>query len=132
MPEIQSYRPLLLSELSPAMNVTLVTDQAGIDKLAKFLEKVGADALPVLGLDTETNFVHDFWVRRVRTIQVGNKDEQYVIDLLAFAGTEERLVESQGFYGKNNGDIYKSIFDVLDPVLCSNKFLKVGVNLPYE
>jgi len=50
------------------MNVTLVTDQAGIDKMAKFLEKVGADALPILGLDTETNFVHDFWQRRVRVI----------------------------------------------------------------
>jgi DNA polymerase I-like protein with 3'-5' exonuclease and polymerase domains len=39
---------------------------------------------------------------------------------------------SQGEYGKNMGGIYDSIFEVIEPVLCSNKFLKVGQNLGYE
>jgi DNA polymerase I-like protein with 3'-5' exonuclease and polymerase domains len=130
MPEL---RPLILSELKPPMNITLVQDDAGLDKLAHWIALVGMAAIPICGLDTETNFVHDFWFRRVRTIQIGDKDAQFVIDLLAFAGGDPlKLVESQGNYGVNNGGLYDKIFEVLDPVLCTAKFLKVGQNLPFE
>lgn len=126
------YPPLLLSELNPPMNITHVVDGAGIEKLKKCVSRLLSTPVPMGGLDTETNVVVDFYFRRVRTIQIGDKDEQFVIDLLPFAGSEDKLVNSQGFYGKNNGDIYAPIFEVLDPVICSNRLLKVGQNLGYE
>ncbi len=132
MPEILSLRPLKIAELNPQMNITHVVDGAGIEKLKKCVSRIGAETNPTAGLDTETNVVVDFWFRRVRTIQFGDKHEQFVIDLLPFAGSEEKLIESQAQYGANNGDLYKPIFKVLDPVLCTNYFLKVGQNLAWE
>lgn len=125
-------RPLVISELSPALNITLVQDGAGLDKLAKCVTRLISDSTPTLGLDTETNVVPDFYWRRVRTVQIGDKNEQFVIDLLAFAGSENALIESQGHYGSRNKSVYKPIFDILNPVLCSNTFLKVGQNLAFE
>ena len=133
MPELtKQLKPLVLSELNPPLNVTLVVDEAGLAKLkAYFLSKETAGDFAV-GLDTETNVVDDFYFRRARTFQVGDRDHQFVIDLLAFAGSKDVLIASQGEYGKNMGGIYDKIFEVLDPILCSNKFLKVGQNLAYE
>jgi DNA polymerase I-like protein with 3'-5' exonuclease and polymerase domains len=76
--------------------------------------------------------VSDFYWRRIRTIQVGDKQEQFIIDLLPFAGSENALIESQGNYGANNKNIYRPILDILAPVLCTNNFLKVGQHLPFE
>jgi DNA polymerase I-like protein with 3'-5' exonuclease and polymerase domains len=127
------YKPLLFSELSPLMNVTVVRDQVGLQKLRQYFErKLAAGESPYVGFDTETNWTVDFWLRRVRTMQFGDKNEQFVIDLLAFAGTKERLIESQGNYGVNNGDTYKEIIEIIEPIICSNKFLKVGQNLAFE
>jgi len=133
MPKLmQQLRPLVLSELNPPLNVTLVVDETGLAKLkAYFLSKEAAGDFAV-GIDTETNVVDDFYFRRARTFQVGDRDHQFVIDLLAFAGSKDVLIASQGEYGKNMGGIYDKIFEVLDPILCSNKFLKVGQNLAYE
>ncbi|MGA2886148.1 MAG: hypothetical protein ABSE80_13520, partial [Halobacteriota archaeon] len=133
MPEtIQQLKPLVLSELNPPLNVTLVVNEAGLEKLkAYFLSKETAGDFAV-GIDTETNVTEDFWFRRVRLIQIGDRDHQFEIDLLAFAGSKDVLMASQGEYGKNMGGIYDSIFEVIEPVLCSNKFLKVGQNLGYE
>ena len=123
---------MVLSELNPPLNVTLVVNEAGLEKLkAYFLSKENAGDFAI-GLDTETNVVDDFWFRRVRLIQIGDRDHQFEIDLLAFAGSKDILMASQGEYGKNMGGIYDSIFEVIEPVLCSNKFLKVGQNLGYE
>lgn len=125
--------PLVLSELKPPLNITLVTDESGLREFDVWYEqKVSAEGVPTLGLDTETNVVHDFSYRKVRSIQIGDKDRQFVIDLLPFAGSEEALTKSQGQYGKNNGDLYKSIFQRLDPIICSNKALKIGQNLAFE
>ena len=120
-------RPLVISELNPKLNIIHVTDGTGLEKLKKWSSKVVE-----IGLDTETNIVIDFWWRRIRTIQIGDKNEQYVIDLLPFAGSEEKLHVSQGEYGKTNGGIYAPILDILTPILCTNKFLKVGQNLAFE
>lgn len=130
MTETQQYKPLVLSELVPPMNVTLITDVAGLQKLEDFFNRKAQDGY--VGFDTETSYTNDFWNRRIRSLQFGDKNEQYVIDLLAFAGTPEKLFESQGYYGKNNGEIYKDIIRTIEPVLCSNKFLKVGQNLSFE
>ena len=133
METVQPQYPVLdIKALNPPMNTTLVTDATGLAKLADYIERVKAQATPMFCLDTETNYVKDFYFRKVRTIQVGDKDEQYVIDLLAFAGSKDRLMESQGQYGVMNGDIYKPVLDILAPVLCSNAVLKVGQNLGFE
>jgi len=128
----QQLRPLIISELQPPMNITVVKDSTSLQKMADFLEKKSLEPSPMVGLDTETNVVEDFWFRRVRTIQVGDKEQQFVIDLLAFAGSEESLIASQGQYGATNGDTYKTIMDVLRPVLCTGDWLKIGQNLGFE
>jgi DNA polymerase I-like protein with 3'-5' exonuclease and polymerase domains len=125
-------KPLDLKTLNPPMNITLVQDGKGLEKLKAGIERIMSETQPAPGLDTETLFVADFWHRTVRTLQIGDKHEQFVIDLLAFAETSERLAESQMNYGKNNGTIYTPIFSILDPVITTNKALKVGQNLSFE
>src|SRR5271157_588556 len=129
MLDTTNLKPLVLSELNPPMNVTLITPE-NLDKLSDFVNIKLAEPGAFLGIDTETNVVKDFYFRKCRTIQVGNKIEQYVIDLLAFAGSEERLCETQGFFKCH--EVYKPILDILEPVICSNKVLKVGQNLGFE
>jgi DNA polymerase I-like protein with 3'-5' exonuclease and polymerase domains len=115
-------KPIVFSELNPLMNVTLVTPDSGLPELKAFL-----DSAKIIGLDTETNWCGDFFFRKVRAIQVGDKNQQFVIDLLAF---EKDLSETQGYYKLH--DSYKPIFDILTPVLCNNHVLKVGQNLAFE
>ena len=86
----------------------------------------------VIGLDTETSMCNDFWFRRVRAIQIGNRSKQFVIDLLAFAGSEDKLIATQGNYGANTEGVYDSIIAVLGPILDSNGWLKCGVNLAFD
>src|SRR5271166_2383539 len=133
MPEIvQQLKPLVLSELNPPLKVTLIENEAGIVKLREYFVRKTAKQDFVLGLDCETNITQDFWFRRIRTVQLGDRDEQFVIDLLAFAGSEEKLSTTQGNYGANAEGIYKAILDVLSPVLDSNTWLKCGVNLAFD
>src|ERR1019366_7854129 len=102
---------------------------AGLPELSSFLaEKLATNG--TVGLDTETNWCGDFFFRKVRTIQVGDKAKQFVIDLLAFAGSEETLNSTQGYYRLH--ECYKPVFDILTPVLCNNLVLKVGQNLAFE
>src|SRR5581483_6760164 len=86
------------------------------------------------GIDTETNITPTFVNRRIRTIQVGDKNEQYVIDLLAFAGSTANLVYFQGHNGvrvqQNPG--LQAVVDVLRPHLESMLWLKVGANLQFD
>lgn len=95
----------------------------------------------VLGWDIETTPKKDFFFRRCRTIQFGNLNEQYVIDLLAFAQLDtpphglpasDTLYDAQGYYGKNLTPSLRHVLDTIAPVLCSKDFLKVGVNLSFE
>ena len=132
MPEISAFPALDITTLKPPMNITVVTPTSGLDKLKIWVDCVLADPIPLCGLDTETNFTNDFWFRRVRTIQIGDKENQFVIDLLEFAGSEEALIASQGTYGKHNADIYADIFSILDPILTTGKVLKVGQILAFE
>ena len=120
---------MILSELQPPLNATLIKDGEGLAKLREFL---AAQEDKTLGIDVETNVVSDFWFRRIRTLQIGNRSEQFVIDLLAFAGSEETLISSQGNYGATNGDVYKELKEILEPVLCTAHFAKCGVNLTFD
>lgn len=133
MPElVKQLRPLILADLQPRLNITLVTDAAGLQKLQDYITRKIAKMDFAVGLDTETNICDDFWFRRVRTLQIGDRDEQFVIDLLAFAGSTEKLIATQGNYGANCNGVYDAVFAVLEPVICTNKFLKVGQNLAFE
>ena len=128
MPEfVQQLKPVVLSELKPPLSIVVVKDEAGLQELQTFLE-----AEKVIGFDTETSMCDDFWFRRCRTFQIGSRDKQFVIDLLAFAGSKERLIATQGEYGVNSKGVYDSIFKVLETSLCSRTHLKVGQNLAFD
>jgi DNA polymerase I-like protein with 3'-5' exonuclease and polymerase domains len=130
MPEIiKQLKPLVLSELNPPLQVTLVENEAGLAKLRTFLSTCEEHTL---GIDCETQVTQDFWFRRIRTLQLGNRNQQFLIDFLAFAKSEEVLIASQGNYGTTNGDTYREVKEVLEPVLCTADWLCVGVNLPFD
>ena len=115
----------------------LITDGAGLDRVSKFLARIASaplpewDKSPVLGLDTETNITPDFFHRKARTLQVGNHEQQFCIDLLPFAGGTDKLIEAQGYHGRNSG-VLDAVIKALAPALTTNHFLKVGLNLPFE
>lgn len=114
--------------LNPPLNVTYVTTREGLKEVADFLA-----ATPVFGLDIETDPKKDYYFRRCRTIQVGNTTRQFVIDLWYFCDKDaDKLFAAQGEYGKNLNEGIKCVLDTLRPFLCSDKYLKVGVNLGFE
>jgi DNA polymerase-1 len=120
----QGLRFCVPEEMNPPLNVTLVTDTAGLQLVADFLNRN-----QVFCFDLETNVADRFYERYCRTIQIGNRDEQYVIDLLAFSNWSElQLRERQGWYR----DAYPEITDVLKPALESRNWLKVGHNLEFD
>ena len=104
-------------EMNPPANCKLIVDKEGLHTVQEFLSRV-----TTFGFDTETNFVPTFYNRRIRTIQVGDRNEQYIIDLLAFAGDSTSLTEGQGGYTPS--DWATPIIDVLRPALESNSHLK--------
>lgn len=119
-------KPLVLSELNPPLNVHYISDATGLEKVRDFFKRVS-----VFTIDTETNVTKTFIPRRLRTIQVGDRNEQYVIDLLPFAQRAEvTLTDSMGHYTAHN--CYKPIIDTLVPVLESKDWLKVGHNLQFD
>lgn len=88
-----------------------------------------------VGFDVETTMVKEFFDRKVRTIQFGNKKRQFLIDLLDFTdGDAELLAECQGWHGMHTSAApkLKALLARLDPIVCSNDWLKVGVNLGFE
>jgi DNA polymerase-1 len=113
---------------TPPMNVTLVTDDAGLDKLAAFFEKYRGTPI---GWDLETKPTDDFFMRPVRSVQFGNTQEQYVVDLLALCNFDEAFW-TQGKYGKSLSSKYNKFLKICGPVMCSREFPKVGVNLWFE
>lgn len=120
--------------------MTLIKDHTGLEKLQDFFDRTKA-AGGVIGWDIETTPVKDYFFRRCRTVQFGNQKEQYVIDLLAFAQMDtpahglpasDTLFDAQGYYGKNLTPSLNAMLKVIEPVVCSKDFLKVGVNLAFE
>src|SRR4051794_21246016 len=84
-------KDIIPSEMVPPLKPFLVTDLEGLSVVVDYLKLT-----PVFGFDIETNVVDNFVNRRIRTIQIGDRDQQFIIDLLAFAGTKEALIASQG------------------------------------
>jgi DNA polymerase-1 len=112
------------TKLNPPMDTRLVTDDDGLDEMVAYLRP-----LDVIGYDIETNVTEVFTERKVRTIQLGDRHRQYVIDLLAFAGTQERMEEQGGCVAPSwarNIVLHLSLF------LETRRYLKVGQNLSFE
>jgi len=132
MIELPELKHVVTSELNPPLKVTRIIDAAGLEKLEDFFARTKAEG-GVIGWDIETTPLKDFFYRRVRTIQFGNLTEQYVIDLLSFCdGNADILFQAQGSYGKNLTPGLQKVMQTIKPVVCSNEFLKVGVNLGFE
>jgi DNA polymerase-1 len=117
-------RDLNLAELKPPLNVTLVKDRDGLEAVRDFFKRV-----PEFGFDVETNVVPSFVQRKVRTVQVGTRDEQFVIDLLQFAESTDALMQ-QGW--RSCGEWAQPVCETLREGLESGKHLKVGVNLQFD
>jgi DNA polymerase I-like protein with 3'-5' exonuclease and polymerase domains len=135
--------------MNPPLKVTRITDSAGLALLTNFATRVKAEQQGVIGNDIETTPLRDFFYRRVRTIQFGNLVEQYVIDLREFCRPElaqcavladggnnaaDILFSCQGNYGANlhKAPRMAEVISTIAPILCTNEFLKVGVNLGFE
>lgn len=128
----ESYQHLELLDpatMNPPLNVTLVVDDAGLDKVEEFLNRVD-----VFGADFETNICDFYRDRKARTFQVGNRDEQYVVDLLGLCGWDtQKLIECQGDFGlKIAGSPLERFVKIIEPVIQSDKHLKVGQNIGFD
>lgn len=118
-------KPCIPSEMNPPLAAVLVTDASGMANVAGFLCTVKE-----FGLDIETNVVKHFFERRIRTIQIGNRYNQYVIDMLAFAGSTEVLLNGMGHY--RHDPCFKPVVETLRPFLESSTHTKVGHGLDFE
>jgi DNA polymerase-1 len=112
------------TSLSPPLNTLLVTDDAGLYDMAEYLESIDT-----IGYDIETNMADDFIGRKTRTIQLGDRYRQYVIDLLAFAGSEEAMLQQ----GHRTAPAWaESLRNVVGRFVEDGRYLKVGQNLAFE
>lgn len=122
MPDL---KPLVLN---PPMNISFVTNRAGIADLHDFII-----SNPIQGWDIETDVKKDFFWRRCRTMQFGLPEKQFMVDLWELLGRDSNLLfECQGNYGKNLPPIMLELMEAISPVVCSPDFLKVGVMLSFE
>src|SRR5690242_14853848 len=115
-------KDLIISELNPKLNPVLITSDKDLPQLEAFLAKTDTFVL-----DTETNVVEHVFDRRVRVIQIGNKDVQYVIDLLGFS---RNLSTSQGNY--RHDAKYTNLVTLLKKHLETNKSKKVLFNALFD
>lgn len=119
--------PLLLTEivpsqLKPPLNTTLITSAYQLPALDKYL-----DTAAVVGFDAETNMTKVHTDRYVRTVQIGDKEQQFVVDLLALAGNDTSvLVEQQKTIDKS------PLHEVLGRHLGNRKLLKVGHGIRFD
>src|SRR5208337_1797217 len=128
---IISERELKPFVLNPPSNITRVRDTETEEKLFAFLEKTKD-----FGFDVETNIAQDFFWRKMRTMQFGTAEAQYVIDLKDYCdGSSDILFSCQGNYGENlqlRAPKFYELLEKLKKYLCSNEWTKTGVNLGFE
>lgn len=124
--EDRELKPLVLN---PPPNITRVQCTQTEDSLINFLENFLEH-----GFDIETTVTKDFFWRRIRTLQFGNNQEQYVIDLKDYCDNSDMLFNCQGDYGKRlyTASRLKKLLDRLHKYLISDKWVKVGVNVSFE
>lgn len=101
-----------------------MSDAAGLSQLVTFLSQNTE-----FGFDVETDPRKDYYLRRCRTIQFGNADQQFLIDLKHF---EPDLFGMQGEYGKRLSPGLRQVITAISPFLEDRNKLKVGVMLSFE
>lgn len=122
--ESSLIKPLNIEELQPALNPVLVTSFEGMQEVSDFL-----DGVSEFCVDGEWNVTDEMFERTLRTIQIGNRDKQFIIDLLQIAGNTETLIASQGNYGAAADLIYGPVLSVLKKHLEDYGKTKVGIHL---
>ena len=135
MNEEKIYPPMDLEKFTPKMNVTVIRENSQLPMIADFFSRKKE-----FGYDLETNVVKDLNERYIRTIQVGDRDEQYVIDLLPFAQCATSYINLSSVdilkLGQRDSSIRDTAFGeitkTLRPALDSREWLKVGHNLQFE
>lgn len=119
---------LIPADMTPPLCPILVSDITGLTQVAKFL-----DSVTEFTFDVETNVTPHYYNRKIRTIQIGNKQEQYIIDLFELAGrSSEVTTASQGNYGAAAELVYGPVIALLEKYLDSDKWLKVGTNIQFD
>lgn len=128
-----ALKPLVLAEMTPALNVTAILDPQGLDQLEEFFAKQAEKNEFTLGWDIETTPLKDYFFRRARTVQFGTTERQLVVDLLGLCNNDpEELFNVQGYYGKRLNPGLTKFLNITAPVVETNKWLKVGVTLGFE
>jgi DNA polymerase I-like protein with 3'-5' exonuclease and polymerase domains len=125
-------RLLDISKLNPPLNITVVKDEEALEKLKTFLSTVR-----FLGFDIETNMVNHYYNRRIRTLQLGNKEQQFVIDLLPFVqkrypGLDPETIFMGGMGNYSCVEVFKPIVEVIKPALESKEIIKIGHNIEFD
>lgn len=121
--------PCVPSQMKPPLNAKVIVDAQGLDLVEDFFARKNT-----FGFDIETN-VSKFYHRRIRLIQVGDREEQYLIDLWELAGRDtEYLRTIQGSHGVRmpKDGTFAKLRNTLVPALDSNKYLKIGHGLIFE
>jgi len=87
------------------------------------------------GLDLETNITQDFYDRRIRTFQVGDTSQQYVVDLLELCDHDPDVLNtSQGRFGQNLhlAPKLQEFVHKVAPLISQRDHLLCGVNVQFE
>ena len=92
----------------PPINFKLICVPEDLGELFNFFEQ-----FKEFCLDIETTIEKDIFLRKIRTIQVGVREKQIILDL-------KYLTDK------------KAIIEILEPVLNSNQWLKIGHNIEYD
>jgi hypothetical protein len=99
--------------MKPPLNPVVITSDDQLHLVESFLERTF-----IFGLDLETNVTPTFYDRFIRTITIGDKNEQYIIDLLGFAHwNRAALISSQSNYGAAADMLFGRLISLLRRVL---------------
>lgn len=121
---MSDYPLIDISTLAVPLNTTVISSNDQLPILKAYLDSVNE-----FTIDLETNVVPTFHERKIRLLQIGDKNVQYVVDLLALAGSYEAITE-QGNY---QAPLWaKPLVGLLTPYLDGNVKTKLGVHLEFE
>jgi DNA polymerase I-like protein with 3'-5' exonuclease and polymerase domains len=125
----RELKVLVPEELNPKLNYLLVVDELGLEKVQEFLNQQS-----VFALDIETNMVDDFTDRKIRTIQLGNRAQQFIIDLLPFASRAGLTLEQAMADPYKPHACLQPVIDIIKPAFESRKYKKIGhfIQFDYE
>jgi len=119
--------------MTPNLNVTTILDPQGLVQLEEFFAKQAEANQFTVGWDIETTPLKDYFYRRARTFQFGTNERQIVVDLLGLCNNDpEELFATQGHYGTRLSTGLTDLLKITAPVIETNKWIKVGVNLGFE